>query len=43
MDKEFLNDDYFDFKKLSIDEKYIKINTNNCKYVFEECWRFREH
>jgi|GEM_PF-6266277 len=37
MDNDLYNGDYFDFKKLAVPERFIKTNTNNCKYAFETC------
>lgn len=33
----YFNEDYIDFKKLAIDEKYIKTKTDNCEYVLNMC------
>jgi hypothetical protein len=37
MDKDLYNEEYFDFKKLAIPERFVKTKTKNCEYVFNTC------
>ena len=37
MGKNFFNEEHFDFKKLALDERFIKTKTDNCEYAFSTC------
>ncbi len=37
MENDLYNEDYFDFKRLAIDERFIKTTTANCTYAYDTC------
>jgi hypothetical protein len=37
LENDFYNEDYFDFKRLAIDERFIKTTTANCTYAYDTC------
>lgn len=37
MEKRLINPDFFDLKRLTINERHIKTKTANCEYVFDAC------
>jgi hypothetical protein len=37
MESDFYKEDYFDFKRLAIDERYIKTPAGNCEYAYQTC------